>query len=129
MVKDPTERFRLDKAFRAYVANRTEEGFDAFLNEFADCIRQGRHAMVPAELADAALLKEAVDKALSTLTPREKRVLVLRYGLEDGRNRTLEQVGAEFDVTRERIRQIEAKAIRKLRHPARGKGLEDFLKN
>ena len=55
MVKDPTERFRLDKAFRAYAANRTEEGFDAFLNEFADCIREGRHAMVPAEYASGAL--------------------------------------------------------------------------
>ena len=98
---------------------------DSHLGDFIP----SEEATDPAELTDAAMLKEAVDKALSTLTPREKRVLVLRYGLEDGRNRTLEQVGEEFDVTRERIRQIEAKAIRKLRHPVRGKGLEDFLKN
>ena len=64
---------------------------------------------------------------LSTLTPREKKVLELRFGLVDGRNRTLEEVGKEFDVTRERIRQIEAKALRKLRHPSRSKRLKDFL--
>ncbi len=64
---------------------------------------------------------------LSTLTPREKKVLELRFGLEDGRNRTLEEVGKEFNVTRERIRQIEAKALRKLRHPSRSKRLKDFL--
>ena len=63
----------------------------------------------------------------STLTPREKKVLELRFGLEDGRNRTLEEVGKEFNVTRERIRQIEAKALRKLRHPSRSKRLKDFL--
>ena len=64
---------------------------------------------------------------MSTLTPREKKVLELRFGLEDGRNRTLEEVGKEFNVTRERIRQIEAKALRKLRHPSRSKRLKDFL--
>jgi len=64
---------------------------------------------------------------LKTLTPREEMVLKLRFGLEDGRNRTLEEVGKEFNVTRERIRQIEAKALRKLRHPSRSKRLKDFL--
>ena len=64
---------------------------------------------------------------LSTLTPREEKVLTLRFGLEDGRSRTLEEVGKEFNVTRERIRQIEAKALRKLRHPTRSKKLKDFL--
>jgi RNA polymerase primary sigma factor len=64
---------------------------------------------------------------LSSLTPREQKVLVLRFGLEDGRSRTLEEVGREFNVTRERIRQIEAKALRKLRHPSRSKKLKDYL--
>ena len=81
----------------------------------------------PADLANAALMKEQIQKALSTLTDRERRVLELRYGLDDGRPRTLEEVGQEFGVTRERIRQIEAKALRKLRHPARGKILKDFV--
>ena len=73
------------------------------------------------------LLREQLDEALGTLTPREKNVLMLRFGLEDGRARTLEEVGKSFNVTRERIRQIEAKALRKLRHPARSKKLKDFL--
>ena len=81
----------------------------------------------PAELATAVLRKEQIRKALSTLTDRERRVIELRYGLEDNRARTLEEVGLEFGVTRERIRQIEAKALRKLKHPARGKILQDFL--
>jgi len=72
-------------------------------------------------------LKEQIDGVLSSLTPRERRVLQLRFGLEDGRSRTLEEVGKEFNVTRERIRQIEAKALRKLRHPTRSRKLKDYL--
>jgi RNA polymerase primary sigma factor len=81
----------------------------------------------PAEAASYQLLKEQVADVLSSLTPREKNVLVLRFGLEDGRTRTLDEVGREFNVTRERIRQIEAKALRKMRHPSRSKKLRDYL--
>lgn len=84
-------------------------------------------APAPAEAASHTLLKEQLSDVLSTLTPREEKVLRLRFGLEDGRSRTLEEVGKEFNVTRERIRQIEAKALRKLRHPSRSKRLKDFL--
>ena len=84
-------------------------------------------ASEPAEAASFTLLKEQLMQVLSTLTPREEKVLRLRFGLEDGRTRTLEEVGKEFNVTRERIRQIEAKALRKLRHPSRSKKLKDFL--
>ncbi len=84
-------------------------------------------APAPADAASHTLLKEQLGDVLSTLTPREAKVLRLRFGLEDGRQRTLEEVGKEFDVTRERIRQIEAKALRKLRHPSRSKKLKDFL--
>ena len=84
-------------------------------------------APAPAEAAAFALLKEQLMDVLDTLTPREEKVLRLRFGLEDGRPRTLEEVGKEFNVTRERIRQIEAKALRKLRHPSRSKKLKDFL--
>ena len=84
-------------------------------------------ASEPAEAASFTLLKEQLMEVLSTLTPREEKVLRLRFGLEDGRTRTLEEVGKEFNVTRERIRQIEAKALRKLRHPSRSKKLRDFL--
>ncbi len=84
-------------------------------------------ASEPAEAASFTLLKEQLMDVLSTLTPREEKVLRLRFGLEDGRTRTLEEVGKEFNVTRERIRQIEAKALRKLRHPSRSKKLKDFL--
>ncbi len=84
-------------------------------------------APVPAEAASHTLLKEQLSGVLKTLTPREEKVLRLRFGLEDGRPRTLEEVGKEFNVTRERIRQIEAKALRKLRHPSRSKKLKDFL--
>jgi len=84
-------------------------------------------APAPAEAAAFTLLKEQLMDVLDTLTPREEKVLRLRFGLDDGRARTLEEVGKEFDVTRERIRQIEAKALRKLRHPSRSKKLKDFL--
>ncbi|MBQ4369851.1 MAG: RNA polymerase sigma factor RpoD [Oscillospiraceae bacterium] len=84
-------------------------------------------ASEPAEAASFTLLKEQLVEVLSTLTPREEKVLRLRFGIEDGRTRTLEEVGREFNVTRERIRQIEAKALRKLRHPSRSKKLKDFL--
>ncbi len=84
-------------------------------------------ALVPAEAAYHTLLREQLGDVLGTLTTRESKVLRLRFGLEDGRPRTLEEVGKEFNVTRERIRQIEAKALRKLRHPSRSKRLKDFL--
>jgi len=84
-------------------------------------------APAPSEMAAFTLLKEQLIDVLDTLTPREAKVLKLRFGLDDGRSRTLEEVGKEFNVTRERIRQIEAKALRKLRHPSRSKKLKDFL--
>ena len=84
-------------------------------------------ALAPSDAAAYTMLKEQLDEVLGTLTEREEKVLKLRFGLEDGRTRTLEEVGGEFNVTRERIRQIEAKALRKLRHPSRSKKLKDFL--
>ena len=96
---------------------------DSHLGDFI----QDDDAPPPAEAASFTLMKEQLMGVLDTLTPREKKVLSLRFGLEDGRSRTLEEVGKEFDVTRERIRQIEAKALRKLRHPSRSKKLKDFL--
>ena len=84
-------------------------------------------APAPAEAAAFTLLKEQLLDVLDTLTDREKKVLKLRFGLDDGRARTLEEGGKEFQVTRERIRQIEAKALRKLRHPSRSKKLRDYL--
>ena len=96
---------------------------DSHLGDFIE----DSDAPAPADAASHTLLKEQLEDVLSTLTPREKKVLELRFGLEDGRNRTLEEVGKEFNVTRERIRQIEAKALRKLRHPSRSKKLKDFL--
>ena len=86
-------------------------------------------ASEPAEAASFSLLREQLEEVLDTLAPREKKVLELRFGIVDGRTRTLEEVGREFNVTRERIRQIEAKALRKLRHPSRSKKLKDFLNN
>lgn len=96
---------------------------DSHLGDFIE----DRSTLPPAEAASLNLLKDQVEEVLSTLTPRERRVLQLRFGLEDGRSRTLEEVGKEFGVTRERIRQIEAKALRKLRHPSRSKKLKDYL--
>ena len=88
---------------------------------------QDDNVPVPADAAAFTLLKEQLEEVLGTLTEREQKVLTLRFGLEDGRARTLEEVGKEFNVTRERIRQIEAKALRKLRHPSRSRKLKDYL--
>jgi len=88
---------------------------------------EDRNALPPVDAASKQLLKEQIDEVLSSLTPRERQVLRFRFGLEDGRSRTLEEVGKEFNVTRERIRQIEAKALRKLRHPSRSRKLRDYL--
>ena len=96
---------------------------DSHLGDFIE----DHDAPAPADAASFTLLREQLDEVLETLTIREKRVLELRFGLEDGRSRTLEEVGQHFGVTRERIRQIEAKALRKLRHPSRSKKLKDFL--
>jgi len=99
-----------------------EEG-DSHLGDFIE----DHSAPAPADVASYKLLKEQINEVLSTLSPRERRVLQFRFGLEDGRARTLEEVGKEFGVTRERIRQIEAKALRKLRHPSRSRSLKDYL--
>lgn len=96
---------------------------DSHLGDFIEDV----DALAPDDAASHILLKEQLGGVLSTLTDREEKVLRLRFGLEDGRSRTLEEVGKEFNVTRERIRQIEAKALRKLRHPSRSKKLKDFL--
>ncbi|HEV3155734.1 MAG TPA: RNA polymerase sigma factor RpoD [Candidatus Baltobacteraceae bacterium] len=98
---------------------------DSHLGDFIE----DQEAVAPAEAASVMLLKEKMADVLRNLTDRERRVLELRFGLEDGHQRTLEEVGQEFGVTRERIRQIEAKALRKLRHPSRGKALKDYWSN
>jgi RNA polymerase primary sigma factor len=99
------------------------EEADSYLGDFIE----DRNAIQPLDGASRQLLKDQIREVLSTLTPREQRVLQLRFGLEDGRSRTLEEVGLEFHVTRERIRQIEAKALRKMRHPSRSRKLKDYL--
>ena len=96
---------------------------DSHLGDFIE----DHDSPAPAETASYALLREQLSEVLHTLTPREEHVLKLRFGLDDGRTRTLEEVGKEFNITRERIRQIEAKALRKLRHPSRSKRLRDYL--
>ena len=96
---------------------------DSHLGDFIE----DDNAAAPSDVAAFTMLKEQLIGVLDTLTPREEKVLRLRYGIDDGRPRTLEEVGKEFNVTRERIRQIEAKALRKLRHPSRSKKLKDFL--
>ncbi|MBR4643055.1 MAG: sigma-70 family RNA polymerase sigma factor [Selenomonadaceae bacterium] len=100
-----------------------EEDGDSLLRDFIE----DTNTPDPAEAASFILLKEQLEEVLATLTQRERNVLSLRFGLEDGHERTLEEVGKKFNVTRERIRQIEAKALRKLRHPSRSKNLKDFL--
>ena len=95
-------------------------------SQLADLIEDSA-SPAPSEIATAALLRTQVDSILDTLSDRESRVLAMRFGLDDGRSRTLEEVGREFGVTRERVRQIEAKALRKLRHPSRSRKLKDYL--
>ena len=96
---------------------------DSHLGDFI----QDEDSPAPHDAASYTLLKEQLEEVMNTLTPREAKVLKLRFGLEDGKSRTLEEVGKEFNVTRERIRQIEAKALRKLRHPSRSKKLRDYM--
>ena len=114
-------------------------GSDSDLNTMRPCIERLRAFRIPytvrilsahrtpAEAAAFTLLQDQLNEVLQTLTDREQKVLRLRFGLDDGRARTLEEVGKEFNVTRERIRQIEAKALRKLRHPSRSRKLKDYL--
>ena len=121
----PVERVReIQKISQEPVSLETPIGEeeDSHLGDFI----QDDNVPVPAEAAAFTLLKEQLVEVLGTLTEREQKVLCLRFGLEDGRARTLEEVGKEFDVTRERIRQIEAKALRKLRHPSRSRKLKDY---
>ena len=121
----PVERVReILKISQEPVSMETPIGEeDSHLGDFIE----DDNVPAPAEAAAFTLLKEQLDEVLSTLTDREQKVLRLRFGLEDGRARTLEEVGKEFKVTRERIRQIEAKALRKLRHPSRSRKLKDYL--
>ena len=122
----PVERVReIQKISQEPVSLETPIGEeeDSHLGDFI----QDDNVPVPAEAAAFTLLKEQLVEVLGTLTEREQKVLRLRFGLDDGRARTLEEVGKEFDVTRERIRQIEAKALRKLRHPSRSRKLKDYL--
>ena len=122
----PVERVReIQKISQEPVSLETPIGEeeDSHLGDFI----QDDNVPVPAEAAAFTLLKEQLVEVLGTLTEREQKVLCLRFGLEDGRARTLEEVGKEFDVTRERIRQIESKALRKLRHPSRSRKLKDYL--
>ncbi len=122
----PVERVReIQKISQEPVSLETPIGEeeDSHLGDFI----QDDNVPVPAEAAAFTLLKEQLVEVLDTLTEREKKVLCLRFGLDDGRARTLEEVGKEFEVTRERIRQIEAKALRKLRHPSRSRKLKDYL--
>ncbi len=125
-MKMPVERVReILKISQEPVSLETPIGEeeDSHLGDFI----QDENVPVPAEAATFTLLKEQLDEVLGTLTEREQKVLTLRFGLDDGRARTLEEVGREFNVTRERIRQIEAKALRKLRHPSRSRKLKDYL--
>ena len=122
----PTEKVReIIKISQEPVSLETPIGEeeDSHLGDFIE----DQKALAPADAASQQLLKEQVEDVLDSLTQRERRVLQLRFGLDDGRSRTLEEVGREFGVTRERIRQIEAKALRKLRHPSRSKKLKDYL--
>lgn len=125
-MKMPVERVReILKISQEPVSLETQIGEeeDSHLGDFI----KDDNVPVPADAATFTLLKEQLEEVLGTLTEREQKVLTLRFGLEDGRARTLEEVGKEFNVTRERIRQIEAKALRKLRHPSRSRKLKDYL--
>lgn len=125
-MKMPVERVReILKISQEPVSLETPIGEeeDSHLGDFI----KDDNVPVPADAATFTLLKEQLEEVLGTLTEREQKVLTLRFGLEDGRERTLEEVGKEFNVTRERIRQIEAKALRKLRHPSRSRKLKDYL--
>ncbi len=125
-MKLPVERVReIIKIAQEPISLETPIGEeeDSHLGDFIE----DQDALAPAEAASFTMLKEQLEDVLGTLTPRERKVLKLRFGLDDGRPRTLEEVGREFGVTRERIRQIEAKALRKLRHPSRSKRLKDFI--
>jgi RNA polymerase primary sigma factor len=125
-MKIPTERVReISKIAQLPISLETPIGEeeDSHLGDFIE----DQDALAPAEAASFTMLKEQLEGVLETLTPREHKVLKLRFGLDDGRPRTLEEIGHEFGVTRERIRQIEAKALRKLRHPSRSKPLKDFI--
>ena len=122
----PVERVReIQKISQEPVSLETPIGEeeDSHLGDFI----QDENVPVPVEAASFTLLKEQLAEVLDTLTEREQKVLRLRFGLDDGKARTLEEVGKEFEVTRERIRQIEAKALRKLRHPSRSRKLKDFI--
>ena len=122
----PPERvYEIQKIAQEPVSLETPIGEeeDSHLGDFI----QDDQVAVPADQATFTLLREQLMEALETLTEREQKVLRLRFGLDDGRPRTLEEVGKVFHVTRERIRQIEAKALRKLRHPSRSKKLKDYL--
>jgi len=126
VMKMPTERVReIIKIAQEPISLETPIGEeeDSHLGDFIE----DQDALAPAEAASFTMLKEQLEGVLDTLTPRERKVLKLRFGLDDGRPRTLEEVGREFGVTRERIRQIEAKALRKLRHPSRSRRLKDFI--
>ncbi len=126
MMKMPTERVReIIKIAQEPISLETPIGEeeDSHLRDFiAD-----QDALAPAEAASFTMLKEQLEGVLETLTPRERKVLKLRFGLDDGRPRTLEEVGQKFGVTRERIRQSEANALRKLRHPSRSQRLKDLI--
>ena len=119
----PVERVREISQEPVSLETPIGEEEDSHLGDFI----QDDNVPVPADAAAFTLLKEQLEEVLGTLTEREQKVLTLRFGLEDGRARTLEEVGREFNVTRERIRQIEAKALRKLRHPSRSRKLKDYL--
>jgi RNA polymerase primary sigma factor len=122
----PVERVReINKIAQEPISLETPIGEeeDSHLGDFIE----DHEALAPAEAASATMLREQLNDVLDTLTPRERKVLKLRFGLDDNHPRTLEEVGREFGVTRERIRQIEAKALRKLRHPSRSKRLKDFI--
>ena len=107
--------------------NNIEEA--QFILQYNQAFIQDENMPVPMDAAAFTLLREQLIEVLGSLTEREQKVLRLRFGLDDGRTRTLEEVGKEFNVTRERIRQIEAKALRKLRHPSRSRKLKDYLEN